>query len=162
MRMEKAQYSRSVAKAIHDFLTEDEWHFTFDEETGRFEFGLNLECKLKKVSYLIKVTEDHYIVYARLFIGVETGDTERMARMAEFVCRANYGLYNGCFELDMDDGEIRYKCYVDCDEGAVPAKAIVGNSIYIPAVMLKRYGNGIADIIFSDVDAKTAVEKCEA
>lgn len=32
-----------------------------------------------------------------------------MKRTAEFLTRANYGLVFGNFEMDMHDGEIRYK-----------------------------------------------------
>jgi hypothetical protein len=32
---------------------------------------------------------------------------ERRAAMAELLCRVNYGLGAGCFELDLDDGECR-------------------------------------------------------
>ena len=34
-------------------------------------------------------------------------------RMAEFLTRANYGLLIGNFELDLDDGEVRYKTSID-------------------------------------------------
>lgn len=69
-----------------------------------------------------------------------------MAIMAEFICRANYGLKNGNFELDMRDGEIRYKSFVDC-EGLTPTTEMVRNSIHCPAAMFDRYGDGIVDII---------------
>ena len=83
-----------------------------------------------------------------------------MSSMAEFVCRANYGLVNGNFELDMRDGEIRFKCFVDC-EGITPTSEMVRNSIHCPAAMFKRYGAGIVDIIFGKSSALGAVEKCE-
>ena len=80
--------------------------------------------------------------------------------MADFICRANYGLLNGNFELDIRDGEIRYKTYVDC-EGNNPSIEIVRNSIYCPAAMMERYSAGIADIIFGNATAEEAVIKCE-
>lgn len=83
-----------------------------------------------------------------------------MAVMAEFICRANYGLKNGNFELDMRDGEIRYKSFVDC-EGLTPTTEMVRNSIHCPAAMFDRYGDGIVDIIFGNSTAKEAVAKCE-
>ena len=38
---------------------------------------------------------------------------ELRRRMAEFLTRANYGLVIGNFELDLDDGEVRYKTSID-------------------------------------------------
>ena len=80
--------------------------------------------------------------------------------MADFICRANYGMKNGNFELDMMDGEVRYKCYVDCD-GALPCTDVIRNSVYCPAQMLERYGAGIVDIVCLDGSAADAISKCE-
>ena len=161
--MKEKKYSQTIAQAIHNYLTEDEWYFTFDETRGLFKFGLSIKGKIKKINYLINVREDEYVVYAVSPLGADEDDKEMMASMAEFICRANYGLLNGNFELDMRDmrgGEIRFKCFVDC-EGLTPASEIVRNSILCPAAMFERYGNGIVDIIFGKATAQEAVEQCE-
>ena len=126
--MKEKNYSAEIANAIKSYLKEDDWHFSFDEETGLFRFGLSLSSKIKKINYIVDVKEDQYIVYAIAPIGADEEDKKMMATMAEFVCRANYGLKNGNFELDMRDGEVRFKCFADC-EGITPSKDMVENSI---------------------------------
>ena len=158
--MKNRTYSKSIANTIHAFLTEDEWHFSFDEQRGLFKFGLNLKGRIKNVRYIVDVKDDEYVVYAISPIGADEKNEKIMAIMAEFICRANYGLKNGNFELDMRDGEIRYKSFVDC-EGLTPATEMVRNSIHCPAVMFDRYGDGIVDIVFGNSTAKEAVAKCE-
>lgn len=158
--MKKRTYSKSIANAINNFLTEDEWNFSFDEQRGLFKFGLCLKGKIKKISYVVDVKEDEYIVYAISPLGVDDDDEKMMASMAEFICRANYGLKNGNFELDMRDGEIRFKSFVDC-EGITPTLEMVKNRIHCPAAMFDRYGVGIVDIIFGNTTAKDAIAKCE-
>lgn len=158
--MKEKTYSETIANAIKSYLKEDDWHFSFDEETGLFRFGLSLSSKIKKINYIVDVEEDEYIVYAIAPIGADEEDKKMMVNMAEFVCRANYGLNMGNFELDMRDGEIRFKCFVDCD-GITPTDDMVRHSIRCPAAMFKRYGSGIVDIIFGNATAKEAVEKCE-
>lgn len=158
--MKERIYSKDIANAINTFLKEDDWHFSFDEQRGVFKFGLSLKSKLKKVNYLIHVKEDEYIVYAISPIGADEDDKKMMAAMAEFVCRANYGLKNGNFELDMRDGEIRFKCFVDCED-IMPSTEVIRNSIHCPAAMFKQYGDGIIDIIFGNASAKEAVARCE-
>lgn len=158
--MKEQTYSKNIANAINTFLTNDDWHFTFDEEKGVFKFGLSLKGKIKKIDYLIRVRDDEYIVYAISPIGANNNNEKMMAAMAEFVCRANYGLKNGNFELDMRDGEIRFKCFVDCD-AITPTQEMVRNSIHCPAAMFNTYGDGIVGIIFGDLSAKEAVERCE-
>ena len=155
------RYSESIAAALNNFLTKDNWKFFFDKEKGIFCFGLSISSKIKKVQYYVQVRQEDYKVCAVSPIGAEADDHEQMAKMAEFVCRANYGLNNGNFELDLRDGEIRYKCYVDCAGSIQPTEDVVRNSIYCPAMMFEKYAPGIVDIIFGDLSAKEAVDKCE-
>lgn len=158
--MKVKMYSHKIAQAINSYLTDDDWHFSFDEKHGMFKFGLSLRGKIKKINYIVDVKDDEYVVYAISPLGADEDDKEMMASMAEFVCRVNYGLVNGNFELDMRDGEIRFKCFVDC-EGITPTSEMVRNSIHCPAAMFKRYGAGIVDIIFGKSSAQEAVEQCE-
>ena len=153
-------YSKAIANAISAFLREDDWHFEFDEEKGVFKFGLSLKTRLKKVNYNIRVKEDDFSVYAVSPINADEDDSDMMRKMAEFVCRANYGLKNGNFEFDFRDGEVRYKSHVDCED-MLPGEETIRNSISIPHGMFKRYSPGIVDIVFGDTSAEDAVERCE-
>jgi len=153
-------YSAEIAEKIRDFLQEDDWKFSFDEVKGVFKFGLRIHSKLRKLSYIVDVKEDEYIVYGMLPIAADEDDPEMMAQVSEYVNRANYGLKNGCFELDFDDGEIRFKIYVDCDD-QLPGRQVIRNSIYCTAAMVDRYADGFGDIIFCGLSAKAAVEKRE-
>ena len=138
----KNNYSVNIANKIKEFLTEDDWHYSFNEDNGLFRFGLSLRGKIKKVNYVVKVKEDSYIVYAISPVGADEEDAKMMSAMTEFLCRANYGLRNGNFEI-------------------IPSRDMVENSIYCPASMFDRYGNGIVDVIFGGVSAKDAINKCE-
>lgn len=158
--MADMSYSSSVAKSIKSFLEGDDWHFSFDEEKGTFSFTLSMKNQMKKINYIISVKDSFYTVYAIAPIGADSADSEGMLKMAEFICRANYGLRRGNFELDMRDGEIRYKYFVDFDDATLSQKAIK-NSIYTPASMFIRYAPGIMSVIFGGAEAKDAVEKCE-
>ncbi len=158
---DNGDYSAEIAKAISSFLAEDDWRFSFDEQKGRFSFSVSIASAIKKIFYDVLVHEDSFTVYAVSPIGPDEKDKEQMTAAMEFICRANYGLRNGNFELDMNDGEIRYKSFVDC-EGASPSKEIVKNSIYVPAAMFKRYSEGITAILYKNATAKEAIEKCES
>lgn len=158
--MKNRVYSENIANAINEFLTNDGWHYSFDEQKGLFDFGLNIKGKIKKIRYIVDIKDDAYLVYAVAPIGADEDDKGMMTEMAKFVCRANYGLKNGNFEFDMDDGEIRFKCYVDCD-GINPTTEMIKSSIYCPATMFDRYGDGIVGIIFGGMSGKEAVEHCE-
>ena len=149
-------YSVEIANAVKTYLINDNWKYSFDQEDGVFRFGLNLTCKLRKTSYKIVLGNQGYTVYADIPVSAE----DCIQDMAEFVCRANYGLRNGNFELDVQDGELRYKSYVNCNE-QLPNHKIIEASIYVPAVMIERYGSGILEVIFGIKTPEKAIEDCE-
>lgn len=158
--MQEKNYSTIIIDAINQFFNNDGWNFSFDSERGIFRLGYSLKGKLKRLSLIIGTTNDGYNVYAVAPVGVDKNDEKTLAEMAEFICRANYGLKNGNFELDMRDGEIRYKIYVDCS-GIEPTQIMVQNSIFYPIGMFERYGEGILGIFFGGMSAKEAIEMCE-
>lgn len=149
-----------IANEINNFLLKNNWKNFFDEERGVFRFGLRLKNKMKTINYVIYTENRYYLVYATSPIGADSDDYDMMTRMADFICRVNYGLTSGNFEFDMRDGEIRYKSYVDCD-GIIPTQEIIRESIYCPAAMFERYAPGILDIIFGNLTAIDAVNRCE-
>ena len=158
--MRRSEYSDEIVNVVKQFLAEDDWHYSFNEETGIFRFGLRIRSKIQNISYVIDVHDDEFVSYGMCPIGADCEDPEMMAQMAEFICRANYGLKNGCFEMDWRDGEIRFRSYVDC-ENLLPSTTVVKNSVHCTAAMIKRYAPGIVDIIFGGAKAKDAITKCE-
>lgn len=61
--MKKFNYSNEIANVVKQFLTDDDWHYSFDEERGIFDFGLRVRSKIQKIKYLIDVKEDEMVVY---------------------------------------------------------------------------------------------------
>ena len=153
-------YSREVAAEIRNFLIADDWNFDFDEEKGIFRFGVNVNSKLKHVNYFVPVHRDSYTVYAISPIGADSDDPSAIREMAAFLSRANYGLRIGNFELDCNDGEIRFKVFTSCDD-IIPSREMVKTSIVIPAMMFERYAPGILSVIFTGESAEDAIKKCE-
>ena len=158
--MRRYEYSDEIVNVIKKFLADDDWIYSFDEDTGIFRFDLKIRSKIQIISYVIDVHDDEFVTYGMCPISADHEDHEMMAQMAEFISRANYGLKNGCFEMDFRDGEIRFRSFVDC-ENWIPSVAVVKNSVHCTAVMIKRYAPGIVDIIFGGATAKDAITKCE-
>lgn len=164
MSSEKAEansdYSPEIVENIKEFLDSDDWKFEFNEEKGSFNFGVTIDSNIKNIRYFLPVREDGYTVYAVSPINADNHDKDVMREMSEFICRANYGIRNGNFELDMRDGEIRYKVFVDC-ENITLSQEVIKNSIVIPSIMFERYSPGMIDIMFRGIKAEEAIIKCE-
>lgn len=153
-------YNMEIANLIDNFLKEDDWHYSFEEEDGVFRFGLRLENRLRHIRYLIKVNECDYSVYGISPVSADEEDAACMQSMAEYICRVNYGLKSGCFEMDMEDGEIRFHVHVYC-KGILPSQEMIKRSIYTVAAMFEHYGQGLMDVIYGGKSAKAAYEACE-
>ena len=158
--MRRYQYSDEIAEVVKKFLEEDEWNYSFDDETGLFRFDLRIRSKIQKINYAIDVHKDEIVIYGISPVAADPDASECMVHMAEFICHTNYGIKNGCFEFDFEDGEIRFRRYIDCDNN-MPSVEVVKNSVYCIAAMYKSYAQGFTDIIFGGASAIDAFRKCE-
>ncbi len=153
-------YSRKIQTVIDNFLRDDDWNYSFHEENGVFEFGLSLRGVIKSVKYIVDVWENDFMVYAVCPFGVDQDNPFQISNMSMYLTMVNYGLRNGNFELDVRDGEIRYKCFVECKNMVLSPEAVEVN-ISIPAMMYDRYGRGIVNILVNDATAEEAISLCE-
>ena len=150
--------TEAIVEAIGDFLDDDDWKYEYQGEKNLFKMGVSLRCRLQSTRLYIDVKEDAYLVYAISPIsGVEDTTTELM----RYITRANYALINGNFELDVRDGEVRYKSYVNCDGLNELSREVIRDSVYVPCAMMNKYGDGIAAIALGYSDADTELKKAE-
>ena len=157
-------YSMDIVKAIRKNLEDSGVkQVSFNEEKGMFSFVTHVGAGISYVDCIVDVNENEFLVITRVPVlpyGEDDEVREAIRNLGEFVCRANYGLKNGCFEMDWKDGEIRYRTFVDCD-GQLPSQDIIHNSIGVSVAMVKRYGRGILDVIYKGMDPEIAVMECE-
>jgi hypothetical protein len=81
---------------------------------------------------------------------------ERMPQMIEFIHRANFGLNLGNFELNVDDGEIRFKTSVRLDGESVPYK-LCQHLVHHNVLVMDEYMPGIQCIVDGDFSAEAAI-----
>lgn len=159
--MKNHTYSEEIAQAINNHLTENDFHYQFDEERGVFHYNVGIPGKVKTLKYLVVVKDHDFTVYAIFPLSPDPDDEKEMIAMAKFLHRANYGLRVGNFELDMNDGEIRYKVNCICRD-ITPSDGMIFEAIHCPAMMCERYSSGILDVLFRGVPEKEALSNCEA
>ena len=149
-----------IVDALRDWLDSDDWHYEYDAEHHLIRAGITLDCKLRNARIFIPIREDgSYIV--NIYSPVN-GDPANIDELVKYVAMANYGLANGNFDIDVSDGEVRYKIYVNCkDLEKLPAQ-IIKDSIYAGWCMMDRYGNGLAALAMGFSDVETEIKKAEA
>jgi len=104
-----------------------------------------------------RLSEQQLMFYCRAPVNAPVG---RRAALAEFFTRANYGMVIGNFELDMKDGEMRYKVSADVEGIELPG-VFLKNMAYTAVVTMDRYLPGIMKVLYSDIAPEQAVREIE-
>lgn len=147
-----------IVDAVRDWLDEDNWHYEYNAEKRQIKMGISLKSRLKSGKFHINIKKDCYVVY--LYAPIN-GDKDNLGELAKYLTMANYGLINGNFELDVRDGEVRYKTFVNCDGLESLSSVVIEDSVYACCAMMDRYGDGIAALALGFSDADTEIKKAE-
>ncbi len=84
----------------------------------------------------------------------------RRVKAMEFITRANFGLGIGNFELDLNDGEIRFKTSIDVEGGQITPTQLE-TLIYINVLTMDRYLPGLNAVMFGDLDPLDALQEVQ-
>lgn len=137
-------YNLQNFNAVKAFLDQHDFNYGADEEKGTIRMGINIPGKVRNVKVHIDFAyEDCYIVVCFL---PNNAPEESYSEILRFINYINFGAKFGSFELDEEDGEIRFRMTVDCED-ITPSNKMIEKSIYIPATMLKHFGGHMIDII---------------
>ncbi|WP_170229052.1 tetratricopeptide repeat protein [Polyangium fumosum] len=85
---------------------------------------------------------------------------ELRTELAEFVTRANFGMGDGNFEMDFDDGSVRFKIALDYTEEPL-SPLLLRNMIFDAMDTTEVYADALARVIAGKAKAKTAVRAAE-
>lgn len=141
--MGKGSGKKSMKDAFDMYLSDNNWKYTFDEERNLFVTGLNYGGVVGNVRIFINVLDNDFFVF---FIPNSKAEENSKAIVAEYLHRVNYGLWNGNFEMDYDDGEVRYKIYRNMYNDEL-SDEVIENSLMTGASMINRYGKGLIKVM---------------
>jgi hypothetical protein len=113
--------SRPLLETLKEIFAENEWGYAeADDEPVLIS---ELTGPLGRWTLGAQVVEEGQLVLLFCICGVVPHEVTRSA-MAVFLTRVNYGLSLGSFELDLDDGEIRYKTPLAVVDGRLDARLV--------------------------------------
>ena len=139
------------------FFIEDDWKYQVIEEEVAIQLNVAGESGNWKCLAKVDEEDDYFCFYS--YCPINAPEHKRL-EIAEFITRANSGIRIGNFEMDFEDGEIRYKTSISFD--SFPAKSkMFENLVYVNVSMMDRYLPGIMRVIYGDIDPQEAVEVVE-
>lgn len=150
--------SPNVARAIQTLervLTDIGWEPAPAEGIAGFtvDFG---EPHLPVATALAAVSpREQFVLY--LNFGFDA-PSDRRDELARFVTQVNWTLMVGAFQLDLDDGQVRFRVGVDFTDAEL-TEAIVRNAVRDAMSAVETYANAVADVV---ARGKTAAEALAA
>ena len=154
---EEEEESTSIFEAVVNFFEEDQWSFAEIEEKSSIRLVFRGEHGQYICYAQAREEGQQFVFYSVCPIQVPQ---EKRQAIAEFITRANYGMIIGNFELDFNDGEIRYKTSIDV-EGDRLTSALIKQIVYANIIMMDEYLPGIVAVIENDVSPVDAIAQIE-
>ena len=140
-----------------EFFKQDEWPYRQIE--GQETLSLNFSGKNGGWACYARANAEKEIVLFYSYCPVKAPEDKRPV-LADFLTRANYGLYIGNFEMDFNDGEVRYKTSIDV-EGNGLSTALVKRLAYDNVSVMDKYMPGIMSVIYGGASPTEAIAQVE-
>jgi len=135
------------------------YNYGVEDDEPTILSGMSLDNKLNSTNIRIFCRDGHIAIYAFVKIYADEGCR---SNVAEYITRANYGLTFGNFEMDLSDGEVRYKMVLDADTMESLPESVFMRAFYIPIHMLEKYGDGLLAVMFGMKSPEEAIDEAEA
>lgn len=149
--------NRTLLEAVKAFLTDDDWLIEPTGAPHSLSLSFQGDAGEWKCYALVREEEREFLFYSMVPLAVPDG---RRQDMSEFVCRANFGLSIGNFELNFADGEMRYKTSVDVTDSDL-SPALVRNVVYGNLFTFDRYLPGVLGVIAGVMSPEAAIATLE-
>lgn len=148
---------KKYIELIENIFKEMEWKYDYREDNNVFISGVNSNEMMGNLKMFIFMEENSCNVYWVFGHNVEKS---YLPTVSEFLHRANFGLKDGNFEMDYDDGEIKYKTFVNFLNSDV-SKEVLQRTMFIGVQMFKQYAKGLLKVMLGDEKVKECIEMCE-
>jgi hypothetical protein len=148
---------KSLFDYAQDYLESVGWDYLTTELRDLIRFPLTVEGG--KLDCFLRINEAQQMLIFFALYPIAVPEKRRLA-VAELICRANYGLNLGNFEMDFADGELRFRTTHNTDGGCINAEVvrhlIYGNlhtmEKYLPAILAVAFAGHAPTIAIAGVE----------
>ena len=134
------------------------YRYRYYDELNSFilEFGLK-KSKLTEVQVVVNVREDSVSFHSVCMLKVPR---EQRERVAIYLTCCNFDMMYGNFEMNMSDGEVRFKNVLSYHE-CMPSRRAVEEMLNFTVNMFDRYGDEMLAVIYGDKAPRQAAMEAE-
>ena len=143
---------------LKNFFDKDDWNY---DEPQEGVLTMQVEADNTKFNCVAQVREGADVM-AFYTISVQPIPEEKRAAVVEFITRANYGMILGNFEVDLSDGEVRYKTVLAVSADITPDEEMFKLHVYTNIVTHDRYFPGFMQVVYAGIAPEVACQAIEA
>ncbi|MDJ0582123.1 YbjN domain-containing protein [Crocosphaera sp.] len=137
----------SILTAIIAYFTKDNWTFTKLQGQSILQMAYQGENGLWNCYAQVRETEEQFIFYS---IYPELVPEDKRLTIAELLTRINYGLVIGNFEMDFNDGEIRYKTSIGVEDNLLTYQ-MIKRLVYANVTIMDYYWPSIRAVMDGNI-----------
>jgi len=145
--------------AVTRFLSSIDFKYQVNAEKGLVHMGFSGDSG--SWTAVADVKEDRGILVFYSIGSIKVPEPARVAA-AEYLTRANYNLILGNFELDMSDGEVRYKTSLSVGEKGVLTDDLIRPVVLTNFGTMDKYMPGLLAVAMGGKNPAEAVREAEA
>lgn len=146
-----------IMERVKQFFEADQWAYAESEIGLKLNFG----GRTGTWRCLARVREDEgqFLFYS--FVPLEV-PAAQMPLVAEYLMRANFGLFIGNFELNYRTGTVQYRTSIDVegDEEAL-SLPVIKHLVYQNVLTMDKYLPGLQAVIEGRMSPEAAIEATE-
>jgi hypothetical protein len=147
-----------IFRTVVKFFQDENWPYEQLDESPI----LVLECEGENGRWHclaeVRERESQFLFYSLCPYDIPV---ELIQPMESFISRANFGLIIGNFEIDSDEGEVRYKTSIDTSGSRLDAP-LIRQLVYANVITMDRYLPGILMVIDGKFSAEEAIDRIES
>ncbi len=148
-----------IIKRIKTFMEADEWHPEQDQIEGLDRAFTRFASKEGSWNFVVLVDEETKVVTFYSVLDTLTPEDKRL-EMAQFITRANFGLRVGKFELDWEDGIVRFQSGLILEDTEL-TEALIRRHCYNNVNTMTQYFSGIMKVMYGGHTPEEAIQKVE-
>lgn len=153
--MESSGSGQPLMDVVVRFFQEDQWNFQKIENQPVIRAGYHGE-RGTWVCYA-RVDEEIQRFLFHSLMGLNIPGAYRSA-VAEYLTRANFGMPLGNFEMDLDNGEVRFKTSVEAPEGGLTVP-VVRALVYANVRNMDHFFPGVLAVVHGGLSPEAALAR---
>ena len=146
-----------IFDTTEEFFQKDDWAVSIVEDRLILKTGFNGDHGEFSCYAQAREEQEQFVFYS--IFPVKINQKDHLSVM-EFITWANFGMIIGNFELDLNDGEVRYKTSIDL-EGVEIQAGMLRNLVYANVLTMDKYFTGLMRVVYGGITPEDAIKEIE-